>query len=176
MNQFFGLIAMACLIAGAIAQPAAANVDCNNPPQSDPDKCCATPKFFNDEMVGSCETAIKTKGNNVTSECIGNCLLSKSSVVAATGSIKKDELTAFLIKQTGDAVWNKAITTAVNICVEDGAKRADELSKAAKSNGCGALSLYTVDCVYMQLFKNCPKGKWSSSKWNFDHSCEDKLI
>lgn len=115
--------AVCCIFAGALGQPAgpaAGNIDCNNPPQSDPDKCCKTPTFFDDTMVGGCETTIRGRGNNVTAECIANCLLSKNNVVGADGSLKKDVLNTFLIKQTNDAVWNKAITSAVNVCIEDG--------------------------------------------------------
>lgn len=120
MNKIFILVTIACFVAGALAQPAAGNIDCNTPPQSDPDKCCKTPNFFNNDMVAGCETAVQSKGNNVTAECIANCLLSKNGVINANGSLKKDALTAFLIKQTGEPVWNKAITNAVNVCIDDG--------------------------------------------------------
>lgn len=89
-------------------------------PMQDPDNCCTTPAFFKDDLVSGCETSIKAKQNNITAECIANCLLSKSNVINTNGSLKKDVLTPFLIKQTGDAVWDKAITNAVNVCIDDG--------------------------------------------------------
>lgn len=121
MNKFFGLIVLACFAAGTIAQPANSNIDCNNAPNSDPDQCCKTPTFFKNEMVLACETAVQNKNNTPSAECIANCLLSKNGVINTNGSLKKDALSEFLIKQTGDAVWNKAITNAVKICVDDGA-------------------------------------------------------
>lgn len=128
-------------------------------------------------MVAQCETTIKAKGNNVTAECIANCLLSKSNVFNANGSLKTDVLSAFLIKQTGDAVWDKAITNAVKICVADGAKRADDFAKVAKGAACGPLPLFTIDCVYMQLFKTCPNDRWSSSKYfkELELSCQNLI-
>lgn len=164
MNNFFVLVVVACVAAGAFAQPAANKIDCNNPPQSDPDQCCKTPTFFKDDIILNCENQIKAKKNNLTTECIANCLLSGGKALNGNGSINKDTLTSLLIKQTGDSVWNKALTTAVNICTEEGAKRAADFENATKGNQCGPLPLFTIDCVYMQLFKNCPNDRWSSSE------------
>lgn len=142
MNKLaFVLLALA-FFGGALAAPAATaaiKVDCNKPPQSvshrilflipfpylfslhqDPDKCCKTPMFFKDDLVASCDASIKAKSTNVTAECMATCLLTKNNVLDAQGSMKKDALTAFLIKTTNDAAWNKALTSAANACVNDG--------------------------------------------------------
>ena len=163
MNKFLGFLAIACFVAGAIAQPAApAKVDCNSPPTSNPDDCCKTPTFFKNTDVSKCESDITARGNNVTAECIANCLLS-SNKVFSNGVLDRKALTDFLIKQTGDSEWNEEIGKAVNTCADSGAKRADDFAKVAKTASCGPLPLFTVDCIYMQLFKNCPAKRWSGS-------------
>lgn len=71
-------------------------------------------------MVKNCETAVKARGNNITADCIANCLLNRNNLLNSDGSVKKDALTAFFIKQANDQVWNAGITKSVNTCVEDG--------------------------------------------------------
>ncbi|XP_070494479.1 odorant-binding protein 47-like [Chironomus tepperi] len=162
----------------------------------DPEKCCQFPNFFDDSIVKKCEeenelTDKSIVGDMVSDSCLIECMFNKSGLTKSPKLQHDDVLKIMNNKTKSDNVWNQLITKAVDVCFnelsEDDIEEIAEHIKtevgkntqSAHHKICHPGSSIMLDCIFRELYKVCPKEKFSidnpecSTLQNYTITCDD---
>ncbi|CAG9799525.1 unnamed protein product [Chironomus riparius] len=171
---------------------------CDDAPSTniDPEKCCHFPNFFEESIVQKCEeenglTDKSIVGDMVSDSCLIECMFHKSGL-AKSPRIQHDDVLKIMNNKTkSDNVWNQLTTKAVDACFnelshEDIEEIAEHIKTEVGKNTqsvhqkiCHPASSIMLDCIYRELYKVCPKEKFSidisecSTLQNYTRTCDD---
>ncbi|GAB0093845.1 hypothetical protein DMENIID0001_090280 [Sergentomyia squamirostris] len=146
-------------------------IDCKKPPVSvDPDFCCKTPIFFEDNLVLECEKSLGLNDTMMYTDlpddvCVSECLMNKTGI-NINGALNKNMLQLKLLEKISNGWWTTMIPQFIDYCV-DAAEEQNDLqvinSTTTVKSTCKQNSLFIIDCIYLKLFGNCPEDIWKDN-------------
>ncbi|XP_055687194.1 general odorant-binding protein 67-like [Lutzomyia longipalpis] len=163
--KWFHLSFVAVIFAGVAL---GVEIDCKKPPEDiDPDFCCSTPIFFDDQLVVQCERSLGWNDSLHYSEfpddlCISECLMNKTQIIV-NGHIDKNILHEKLLEKIRNGWWRSMLPEFIDTCMQAVGKD-EEMAGYNPKSACKADALFMIDCIYLKLFGNCPEEIWKDTK------------